>query len=95
MSKKKPPYPEFKPGEESFCRFGKEFLNKNVPWHEVVADLVDRNYSLIAIAAFAQTQLSVIQEVGQRNFSTLSFRAGARLITLHYRLCPEHYPELY
>jgi lambda repressor-like predicted transcriptional regulator len=95
MSKKKPPYPEFKPGEKSFCRFGKEFLNKDVPWHRVVADIKEHNYSLSAIAVFAGTRLEVIQQVLQKNFNELSFRVGAKLISLHFQLCPEHYPEVY
>lgn len=37
--------------------------------------------------------LTVIQAVVTQEFDRLSFRAGARIIRLHYRVCPSVYVE--
>lgn len=64
-----------------------------MPWHEVITDIEEKGYNLTTIAAIAETQLTVIQAVVTQQFDNLSFRAGARIIRLHYRICPSAYVE--
>jgi lambda repressor-like predicted transcriptional regulator len=85
--------PEFKPGDKPYLEYDGVTLNANVPWHEIVTEIKEKNYSLSAIAAVAGTTLSALKEVLKQNFDVLSFRAGARLITLHYQLYASCYPE--
>ena len=85
--------PKFKPGNKPYCMFGKEVLNANVPWNEIVMDIKEKGYSLITIAQLAETDLTTIQEIIALNFENLPFRSGARLITQHCRLCIDHYDQ--
>lgn len=101
MAKKKPlckkvvsektKQPEFKPGDKPYCQFGNIILNKNVPWAEVIVEILDKGYALNDIANYAETTLWVLNEVVKLNYDVLPFRAGARIITLHAELFPELY----
>lgn len=102
MAKKKPPLdtenvkkpaPEFKPGNKPHCQFGNEVLNQNVPWDVVLNDIEEKGYSLVTIASIAETTLDTLQNVLKQQFDDLSFRSGARIIGLHYRVCPSAYIE--
>jgi hypothetical protein len=83
--------PEFKPADKPYLEYDGVILNANVPWHEVIADIVLQQYSLVDIAVFIEADIKTLEEVLKQNFDVLSFRAGARLITLHYRLCSACY----
>jgi hypothetical protein len=82
---------EFKPGNTPYYEYDGTVLNANVPWNEVVTDLVTRGQSVKSIAEYAQCSVEVISAVLQKNFNVLCFRAGARIITLHCNFYPEAY----
>jgi hypothetical protein len=82
---------EFKPGNKPYCHFGKEILNKDVPWVEIIIEILDKGYNLNQIADYAETAFTSLREVVRSNYDALSFRAGARIITLHCSLYPEIY----
>jgi hypothetical protein len=100
MAKKKPlidpenvkkSVPEFKPGDKPYCQFGKEVLNQNVPWDEILSEISMKGYPHHAIALEIGTELETLQYIEENFFDKLSFRAGARMISMHYRVSPECY----
>jgi hypothetical protein len=82
------PAPEFKPGNTPSMKFGNETLNGNVVWEDVVQDLLAQNYTMAQIADTAEVKVSVIKNVLNHLYEGLSFRAGARILGLHYKLHP-------
>jgi hypothetical protein len=86
--------PEFKPGNKPYCQFGKEILNKNVPWDKVLSEIVVKGYSPQAVALQIGTKLSILKQIEKKHFDKLSFRAGARMLSIHYRVSPECYSDI-
>lgn len=83
--------PEFKPGNKPYAYFGKEILNKDVPWHEIVNEILLCDVSKQQIADEIGVELQVVKNVLQQNTEGLTFKAGTRLITIHCR----HYSAQY
>lgn len=75
--------PAFKPGNTPHMQYGNEIINANVPWNEVINELCSSGLSMTEIAAHLDVELSVVQAATTRNYSRLSFKAGARLLTIH------------
>ena len=78
----------FKPGKTPHCEFDGAVLNANVPWNELVAELIARGKTEQQIADYAECDLSVIQAIQNNNYENLWFRTGARIITLHTNYRP-------
>lgn len=100
MTKKKSPMPksivikseaEFKPGSKPYLEFDGAMLNANVPWDELVLELNEHGCDNHEIAAYIECDTAIIMQIQAKNFKNLSFRAGARMITLHSK----HYPDFY
>ena len=83
--------PVFEPGSTPHLAFGKSVLNADVDWMQLVTELVAKHVSRAEIANFIGAQAECIEQVCQQDYACLTFRAGARLVTLH---C-EYYPEQY
>lgn len=81
-------YPEFKPGDKPYTQFGNVMLNANVPWDELVNELIKSGQSMKQIADYAECPLDVIRNIRKGVFDGLHFRAGARICTLHYKAFP-------
>jgi DNA-binding NarL/FixJ family response regulator len=91
IDKKQKKHPEFKPGDKSYTQYGNEFLNKDVHWSEVVMELLQIGETKKHIAEYAECSESTISNILKQQYEQLTFRAGARIITLHYNQCPAHY----
>jgi hypothetical protein len=101
MSKKKPlckqsvavkrKKSEFKPGNKPYLEYDGCVLNANVPWNELLSDLVASGFSHEAIATEIGTELQILSAIEAKDFENLSFRAGARMITMHSEARPENY----
>lgn len=85
--------PEFKPGDTPYYKYDGILLNANVPWSELVKDIEVCGYSLQNIADNAECELSVIQEVLEKNYDHLNFRTGTRIVTMYYAKNPHMYKE--
>lgn len=85
--------PEFKPGDKPYLEYDGVLLNANVPWNELVSELEATGCTSTDIAQYAECELSTIQEISTENYDNLSFRAGARIVTLHHKRNPHMYSE--
>jgi lambda repressor-like predicted transcriptional regulator len=79
--------PEFKPGNEPHLEYDGTVLNANVPWHEVVSQIMAEGITATAIAEEAGLSLQTINNILKEDYHGLYFKAGARLITIQYRVC--------
>lgn len=102
MAKKKPltdsenvtkSAPEFKPGNKPHLEYDGVLLNANVPWNELVDELVERGFTLLQVSDYAECSLDTVKELQESVFDNLSFRAGARIATMHYQHRPEFYAQ--
>lgn len=84
---------KFKPGDKPYCYFGKEILNKNVPWLEIILEILKKGYTLYQLAKLIGVDFKILRQVVQLNYGCLPFRAGARILTLHSQLLPMNYFE--
>ena len=76
--------PDFKPGNKPYLVFGNEVLNNNIPWSEVLNDLVSKAELAIAdIAARLETTREVLENLLKTGECGLGFKQGARLLTIH------------
>jgi hypothetical protein len=91
MSKKKPFIKQFKPGNKPYLEFDGTILNANVPWNEVVNDILKAGVSSAEISIETHLLPHVIGEILEGNYDGLCFKAGAMLITLHCRYRQELY----
>ena len=85
------PGPEFKPGDTPYLQFGDEWLNWGVSWNEIIRAILKHGYSLSQLADEAQSTVFILTRVLKCDFSTLNFRTGARLLSVHSAICPEEY----
>ena len=83
--------PEFKPGSAPHAQYGDEVLNANVPWDQVVSEILTRDYTIAALAEEIKGTTSVIIKILKRDFSALNFRTGARILGVHCQLFPEKF----
>lgn len=83
--------PEFKPGDTPHTQFGDEMLNFNVPWDQIVVEILTRDYTIAALAEKIQSTTSVVNKILKGDFSTLNFRTGARILGVHTELFPEKF----
>ena len=83
--------PEFKPGNTPHTQYGDEVLNANVPWDQIVSEILTRDYTIAALAEEIKSTASVLIKVLKRDFSTLNFRTGARILGVHCKLFPEKF----
>ena len=79
----------FEPGNMPSLEYNGVFLNANVPWHELIYDLNKVHCTKKQIAEYIECSILIVDELLKCNYSHLSFRAGARLVTLHVRYFPE------
>ena len=78
---------EFKSGNTPYLQYGNEILNNNVPWDELVQAILDKGQTIKQIANYAETEINIIENVLQQSYQGLTFRAGARIVALHHKLC--------
>jgi hypothetical protein len=81
--------PEFKPGNTPHTKLGDEMLNANVPWHEIVSQILTRNYTIGRLAEEVKTNIASLNKILKEDFSELNFRTGARILGVHCVLFPE------
>ena len=81
--------PEFKPGTTPHTQYGDEMLNANVPWHEIVGQILTRNYTIGRLAEEVKTSIAALNKILKEDFSELNFRTGARILGVHCVLFPE------
>jgi hypothetical protein len=83
--------PEFKPGNTPHTQYGNEVLNANVPWDQVVSEILTRDYTIAALAEEIKSTTSVLIKILKQDFSMLNFRTGARILGIHCQLFPEKF----
>jgi lambda repressor-like predicted transcriptional regulator len=77
---------EFKPGNKPYLVFGNEVLNNNMPWHDILTELLATSgMSLSELSVRLETTVSTLCNVVNGNECPLTFKQGARLLTLHER----------
>lgn len=80
--------PEFKPGDKPYLEFGNEILNNNIPWSEVLADVMNKGgLSVSLIAGKLQTSINALKTIVDGNECPLTFKQGARLLNLQMTTC--------
>ena len=83
---------KFQPGEQSTLVFGREILNDNISWHEVVKDILSsKKYDSIQLAKRSGLSHQQIINLQQDEVNQLSFRQGAILLRMHMELFPEQF----
>lgn len=85
--------PDFKPGDKPYYEYDGVILNANVAWDEVVLELQEAGKSVESIAAYAECDASIITNILEKKYDGLTFRAGARLLTMHCGAYPEDYSD--
>lgn len=83
--------PIFKPGDKPYTEFGKEILNGNVAWDEVVQAILDTGYDKGELALDVGLQKAAVNRILAGEYDDIYFRAGARILTIHCRLFPHLY----
>ena len=85
------PQPEFKSGNTPHTRLGDETLNGNINWCNIVNDIIPAHYTQVQLITESGLSANQLQNITNKNYNELSFRAGARLLTVHSRFYPEQY----
>ncbi len=81
--------PEFKPGNTVALQFGKELLNGNVNWRNTLTDILRySNYSIMEIAEVLEASADAVQALTNDDPRGLSFKQGARLLSMREILKP-------
>ena len=80
---------EFKPGNTPHTQYGDKILNANVPWSEIVNQILTRNYTIGRLAEEVKTSIAALNKILREDFSELNFRTGARILGVHCLLFPE------
>tara|TARA_R110000868_G_scaffold410505_2_gene698757 strand:+ start:8070 stop:8366 length:297 start_codon:yes stop_codon:yes gene_type:complete len=87
-----PQQPNFKPGQTAHTQLGDETLNANVPWADVINDiLTSGQYSLDSLATKIQTTAANVMPLLDNDASPLDFKTGAKLLSVHCIVKPEMY----
>jgi hypothetical protein len=80
-------HPKFKPGNTPYLKFGDEILNDNLPWRDMLDELLAKSdLTPSAIASFLDTTVSNLHDVVNGNDCPLAFKQGAALVSL-WRQC--------
>lgn len=79
--------PSFKPGNTPHLQYGKEVLNANVPWSDVLNEICLSGMALTEIASRLEVSVSMLRAVATQHYENLNFKTGARLLTLHMQHC--------
>tara|TARA_R110000868_G_scaffold158036_3_gene385813 strand:+ start:69295 stop:69597 length:303 start_codon:yes stop_codon:yes gene_type:complete len=83
---------EFKPGATPSTNLGNEVLNHNIPWSEVVQDIIKTGYYTLAMLADKiDTKPIILNAIADGDDSNLDFKTGAKLLSVHCRLYPDVY----
>ena len=83
--------PEFKPGDTPETQFGNQTLNGNIDWSNIIAEIIQARYTQVQLITESGLSAIQLQNITNKNYNGLSFRAGARLLTVHSRSYPEQY----
>jgi hypothetical protein len=83
--------PEFKPGSTPHTQYGNETLNANVPWDQIVIEILMCDYTIAGLAEEIKSTTSVLNKILRHDFSALNFRTGARILGVHCQLFPEKF----
>jgi hypothetical protein len=84
------PTPEFKPGNTPHTQFGNQTLNANVPWDQVVQEiLVHKNQQELAVDL--GMPLANVTKILKQNYRKLNFKTGARILMIHCNFYPAQY----
>jgi hypothetical protein len=81
--------PEFKPGNTPHTQYGDQVLNANVPWDSVVQEILNAHYTQEKLAKEVGIPSTTLGQILKQNYDALSFRIGARILGVHFRLFPE------
>ena len=75
--------PEFKPGNKPYLVFGNEVLNNNIPWSEVLNDILAKpDMSISKVAAELGTSINMLRSVVDGNSCPITFKQGAILLAM-------------
>lgn len=82
--------PAFKPGNRPYLQFGNIVLNNNLPWKEITCDVLDgATLTRTELAERLEMPLNQFDFIVNGNSCPLTFKQGARLLTLQERYAPE------
>jgi carbon storage regulator CsrA len=83
--------PSFKPGKTPHLHYGKDILNADVKWNEIVLEIMNNGTDAQSIAAQIDVALEVVLDIVEGGYSSLDFKTGAKLCSLHCNFCPDKY----
>ena len=83
--------PPFEPGDKPYCFVGNQLLNGCADWKQIVAEIIYHGpYSLPQLAGQLEVSTNEMKALFLNgDFRCLTFKKGARLMTLHERYVPE------
>jgi hypothetical protein len=75
--------PAFKPGNKPFLKFGNEVLNNNIPWSEVLNNvLAQPGMTSAKVAAQLGMSINALATIVNGNTCPITFKQGAILLSL-------------
>ena len=82
--------PKFKPGNTPHTQYGNQTLNANIPWQRIVQE-IQVHYTLEQLVNEAGIPPANLRKILREDYRKLSFKMGAKLLTIHARFYPEQY----
>ena len=75
--------PEFKPGNKPYLKFGNEILNDNLPWADILNEVLTKSgLNLSQIAGKLNTSINNLNNIVNGNACPLTLKQGAILLSL-------------
>ena len=76
--------PQFKPGRTPECVFGDHILNHDVDWLKIIQQIVvAKKCTLSVLSQDIEVDQTVLEDILNKDFTLLSFKAGAKLLRVH------------
>jgi hypothetical protein len=77
-------FPEFKPGDKPFLKFGNEILNDNMPWLDMLNELLNSTeLTPVQIASCLELSTNHLQKFVNGNECPISFKQGALFMSIY------------
>ena len=74
---------KFKTVNTPYYDLNGEILNNNIAWKEVLETILsNRNYNFAKLSRYLEVKQEVLNHILENNFSTLPFKAGAKLLAI-------------
>ena len=81
----------FRPGNKPSLDYCGEQLNAKVAWKQVLKDLFKNGMDKLSIKQYSGINEKILIAISLNEYDRLSFKQGARLLSLHSQFYPEYY----